>query len=171
MHANLNDLSPADRRLLFTEGPEGLEPLALWLNEDGSPRAKGAWYKSFALANKRVRKAGIDRLKCHPHMLRHSFALRWYAVGRLVWEHRRAGAGSDRMEDFREQFGDTWSLVQTMLGHSDVNTTRNIYLEPFIGLDVEFLLAHSGDELSQDGVLAFLRSDPRVRLLDPGDGK
>ncbi|MGY4543651.1 site-specific recombinase XerD [Arthrobacter sp. UYNi723] len=170
VHANLNDLSPADRSLLFIKGPDGLEPLALWLNEDGSPRAKRAWYKSFALANKRVRKAGIDRLECHPHMLRHSFALRWYAVGRLVWERRRAGAGSDRLEDFREQFGDTWSLVQTMLGHLDVNTTRNIYLEPFIGLDVEFLLAHSGDELSRDGVLAFLRSDPRVRLLDPGEG-
>ncbi len=42
--------------------------------------------------------------------------------------------GPDGLEDFREQFGDTWSLVQTMLGHSDVNTTRNIYLEPFIGL-------------------------------------
>ncbi|HAG60974.1 MAG TPA: integrase, partial [Arthrobacter bacterium] len=35
VHANLNDLSPADRRLLFVEGPDGLEPLALWLNEDG----------------------------------------------------------------------------------------------------------------------------------------
>jgi integrase len=171
VHANLNDLTPAERRLLFFEGPDGLEPLPLWLNEDGSPRAKGAWYKSFALANKRVRKAGIDRLECHPHMLRHSFALRWYAVGRLVWERRRAGKGADRLEDFREQFGDTWSLVQTMLAHSDVNTTRNIYLEPFIGLDVEFLLAHSGDELSGDGVLAFLRSDPRVRFLDAGDGR
>jgi integrase len=169
VQASLNDLSPAERRLLFAEGPDGPEPLALWLNEDGSPRAKGAWYKSFSLANERVGKAGIGRLRCTPHMLRHSFALRWYAVGRLVWERGRTGAGADRLEDFREQFGDTWSLVQTMLGHADVTTTRNVYLEPFVGLDVEFLLAHSGDELSRDGVLAFLRSDPRVRLLGPGE--
>jgi hypothetical protein len=46
-------------------------------------------------------------------------------------------------QDFRAQFGDTWHLVQTMLGHARVETTKNVYLEPFRQLDVEILLAHA----------------------------
>ena len=73
---SLNDLSPDQRQSLFMRTAEGLEPLALWLNEDGLPRGKRSWYKCFNGANRRVARAGIDRLECHPHVLRHSFALR-----------------------------------------------------------------------------------------------
>ena len=139
-----NEIRPAERMLLFREAPDGLVPLSLWLNEDGLPRPKRSWYSMFNRANARVARAGIDRLKCAPHMLRHSFALRWYAVGRLVWESRRAVESGDHIIDFQDQFGDTWNLVQTMLGHSDVNTTRRIYLEPFQHLDVQLLLEHGG---------------------------
>jgi integrase len=162
----LNDLSPEQRATLFTRTGEGLVPLALWLNEDGLPRRKRSWYTAFERANKRVEKAGIDRLKCHPHVLRHSFALRWYAVGRLVWERRAPGLSAGQALDFREQFGDTWSLVQTMLGHSNVNTTKDTYLEPFRGLDVKLLLEHGVNELQAETLLDVLRSNPRVRLGD-----
>jgi integrase len=162
----LNDLSPEQRETLFTRTSEGLVPLALWLNEDGLPRRKRSWYTAFERANKRVEKAGIDRLKCHPHVLRHSFSLRWYAVGRLVWERRAPGLSPGQVHDFREQFGDTWSLVQTMLGHSNVNTTKDIYLEPFRALDVKLLLEHGVNELQAETLLDVLRSNPRVRLED-----
>ncbi|MCH6472433.1 site-specific integrase [Sinomonas terrae] len=164
VRSRLRDLSPKDRLKLFKETDGGLEPLSLWLNEDGLPRGKKAWYTTFRLANARVEKGGIERLKCHPHMLRHSFALRWYAVGRLVWER---GSREDRFEDFREQFGDTWSLVQTMLGHRDVATTKSIYLEPFLGLDVQFLLAHHASDPETGTAFDLVRGDPRVRFLGP----
>lgn len=163
----LEDFSPSDRTKLFRETATGLEPLSLWLNERGLPRKKMAWYKTFALANARVEKFGIQRLVCHPHMLRHSFALRWFAVGRLIWE--RGARASDRSEDFRNQFGDTWSLVQTMLGHGDVATTKNIYLEPFLGLDVQFLLAHSAQDPEAGTAWEFVRDDPRVRFISPSE--
>ena len=162
----MNDIRPEERAVLFIRCPEGLAPLSLWLNEDGIPRPKRSWYKSFERANARVKRAGIERLECHPHMLRHSFALRWYAVGRMIWENRYRNPIAHRELDFREQFGDTWSLVQTMLGHADVNTTKNIYLEPFQSLDIRLLLEYGTNELQAEALLQVLRSDPRVRLED-----
>ncbi|WAH98200.1 site-specific integrase [Arthrobacter sp. MMS18-M83] len=162
----VNDLTPRERLRLMVRTTDGLEPAMLWLNEDGSPRPKTAWHKSFARANTRVRKAGIDRLECRPHMLRHSFALRWFAVGRLIWSRQVDGLEAEHQRDLREQFGDTWSLVQTMLGHSDVNTTKNVYLEPFRGLEARLLLEYGRSVLDAESLLAVLSSDPRVRLLD-----
>ena len=68
--------------------------------------------------------------------MRHSFALRWYSVGRLAYEQRFAHLNAEEQKDFREQFGDTWDLVATMLGRSNPQTTRSHYLEPFRALDV-----------------------------------
>lgn len=161
---NVNDLRPSERRLLFRRTREGLVPLSLWLNEDGLPRPKRSWYSMFNRANARVERAGVDRLRCLPHMLRHSFALRWYAVGRLVWDSRNSTAATDHMRDFRYQFGDTWNLVQTMLGHSDVNTTKRIYLEPFQHLDIQMLLEHGSNDLAAETILQVLRDNPRVRF-------
>ncbi len=45
--------------------------------------------------------------------------------------------------DFRAQFGDTWYLVKTLLGHADVTTTMDVYQEPFRDLDVSLLIAHA----------------------------
>ena len=163
---SLNALKPGQRARLFTHSADGLAPVALWLNEDGTPRPKRAWYKAFDRANARVAHAGIERLTCHPHMLRHSFALRWYAVGRLIWERRMNGREDDYTRDFRKQFGDSWSLVQTMLGHTDVNTTKRVYLEPFRALDVTLLLEYGRSELDADLLLQVLGTDPRVGLAD-----
>lgn len=164
----LNELSPAERsRLLVTNGGD-YAPAMLWLNEDGTPRRKGAWTKSFERANARVRRAGIEGLVCHPHMLRHSFALRWFAVGRTIWSRQGSVMDADHERDFREQFGDTWSLVQTMLGHADVSTTRDTYLEPFRNLEAKLLLEYGRAALDSDALLGLLQKDPRVRFADDG---
>ncbi|MGY1943919.1 hypothetical protein [Nocardia asiatica] len=76
-------------------------------------------------------------------MHRHSFALKWYSIGKLAFGRRLAHLDGEALEDFREQFGDTWDLVATMLGHRQVQTTKNVYLAPFRNLDVEILLAHA----------------------------
>lgn len=165
----INDLEPSERGKLLIRTDDGLEPASLWLNEDGSPRQKSAWYKSFALANSRVKNAGIDRLECHPHMLRHSFALRWFAVGRLIWAQQVKDMDAEHQRDLREQFGDTWSLVQTMLGHADINTTRGTYLEPFRALDARLLLEFGKSVLDLEPLLGILSDDPRVRTMNDNE--
>lgn len=167
----VNELDPLERASLLVRTDGELEPAMLWLNEDGTPRPKTAWYKAFAGANARVRKAGIERLDCQPHMLRHSFALRWYAVGRIVWSKQLQGLDAHYQADFRDQFGDTWSLVQTMLGHADVATTRKVYLEPFQTLDARLLLEHGKSALDVESLIAVLSSNPRVRVMPEGFGE
>lgn len=122
-----NLLTPAVRRTLFRSTPQGLEPLQLWLNENGLPRDPHGWHGTFATANARVRQLGLTDFTVTAHMLRHSFALRWFAVGKLASASRLERLSEEEARDFRAQFGDTWHLVQTMLGHRRVETTKNVY--------------------------------------------
>ncbi|MGY1943918.1 hypothetical protein [Nocardia asiatica] len=51
-------LAPAMRRRLFRRTPAGLEPLAVWLNEDGLPRDPHGWHHTFDAANERIARGG-----------------------------------------------------------------------------------------------------------------
>ncbi|WP_433258266.1 site-specific integrase [Streptosporangium sp. CA-135522] len=139
---SLDTLRPTARRRLFRQTGRGLEPMAVWLNEDGLPRDHHGWEKTFERANERVAKAGLIGMEATPHRLRHSMALRWYSIGRLSYELRLGHLTSEEMKDFRAQFGDVWQLMQTLLGHSTVTTTMSVYLEPFRSLDVSLLIEH-----------------------------
>lgn len=162
----LDELDPRERLSLYRRTPTGIEPAALWLNENGMPRPTRAWNDTFATGNERLERLGMPWFRCVPHMLRHSFALRWYSVGRLLWDRRLAHLSEREQQDFRSQFGDTWSFVQTLLGHRHPQTTANIYLEPFRGLEVQLLLECIA-ELPLSGFMeAVFQSDPRV-LHDP----
>jgi hypothetical protein len=66
-----NQLDPAARRTLFRSTPQGLEPLQLWLNEDGMPRDPHGWHGTFANANIRVRQLALTDFAVTAHMLRH----------------------------------------------------------------------------------------------------
>jgi integrase len=90
-----------------------------------------------------VARIGLEGVAATAHMLRHSMALRWFSVGRLLYERRFAHLDGEELRDFRAQFGDTWHLVQTLLGHADVSTTIDTYLEPFRDLDVALLIEHA----------------------------
>ncbi|WP_235675866.1 site-specific integrase [Mycobacteroides abscessus] len=138
-----NLIDPEQRRRLFMRTGSDLEPLALWLNEDGLPRDPHGWHHTFDNANRRIAALGLPNFRCTPHMHRHSFALKWFSIGKLVYAARLSSLEEDGTNDFRTQFGDTWHFVQTMLGHARVETTKNVYLEPFRNLDVEILLAHA----------------------------
>jgi len=144
--ARLDALPPDLRMRVFQEGPGGLEPAWLWLNHDGTPRPKEAWHKTFDRANQRVDRAlaqvgKAGRLWCRPHMLRHGFALRWYCIATFVAWQRTAMLTEEERRDFRNQLGDVWFLLATLLGHRSVETTRQVYLEPFQALQVEHLIA------------------------------
>ena len=138
-----NVLGPGLRRRLFRRTASGVEPLILWLNADGMPREAHGWHHTFDAANRRIAALGLPDFSCTPHMCRHSFALKWFSIAKLVNSARLGHLNAQEAQDFRAQFGDTWHLVQTMLGHARVETTKNVYLEPFRQLDVEILLAHA----------------------------
>lgn len=143
VEVSLDALTPQVRRRIFLGTPAGLAPAVLWLNEDGLPRAPRGWQHTFDTANERVARVGLDGVAATAHMLRHSMALRWFSVGRLLYERRFAHLDGEELRDFRAQFGDTWHLVQTLLGHADVSTTIDTYLEPFRDLDVALLIEHA----------------------------
>ena len=86
-------------------------------------------------------------MTCHPHMLRHSFALRMLLTLTHAFD-RRMGLTAEERREYRLLFGDPWVLVQTLLGHTSPETTRNIYLEPVSGLQVDLFL--NDDELQED---------------------
>jgi integrase len=163
---SLDGLGPRERRRLFHEGVGGLVPMALWLNEDGLPRAPHGWQHTFTVANGRLARAGLVGLAVTAHMLRHSFALRWFSVGRLLYERRFAHLDAAELRDFRAQFGDTWYFVMTLLGHRSVATTMNTYLEPFRDLDIDLLIEHAHGAAIEGLLAAMLRDHPQVRT-DP----
>ncbi|WP_199745494.1 site-specific integrase [Amycolatopsis sp. WAC 04182] len=170
MTVALDTLAPRLRMRLFKQGAGGLEPVWLWLNHDGLPRPKQAWHKTFDRANQRVERTmpgagAASALWCRPHMLRHSFALRWFCIAKFVaWQ--RTGLLTEReRRDFRDQLGDVWFLMATLLGHSSPQTTRDVYLEPFQALDVEHLLAlmDTDDRAALERLVDVVASDqPRV---------
>jgi hypothetical protein len=136
--------SVEERANLFTEGPEGPEPLWLWLNESGLPFQPASWEGVFRTATERCEKTLSgekgDAPFCTPHMCRHSFALYM-----LVALHHamdvRLGLTPKERRDFRLLYGDPWRMVQDLLGHADVETTRRIYLAPVSDLQLHSLIS------------------------------
>ncbi len=166
---SIDSLDPVARRRLFVDTSAGREPAALWLNEDGIPRDPHGWSHTFQTANARLGAMGFAGFAGSAHMLRHSFALRWYSVGRLLFEARYGYLSEQETRDFREQFGSAWDLVQLMLGHADPRTTQEIYLEPFRSLELELLMLHAAQAAVPQLMSTVLSGDRRV-LTDPVQG-
>lgn len=160
-------LDRRDRARLFRRTTAGLEPLAVWLTEAGMPMSYLTWDAVFSGASERCRRLGVP-ITCHPHMLRHSFALRMLVTLVHAFDRRLGLTEHERLE-YRHLFGDPWVLVQTMLGHSNLTTTRAYYLEPVQGLQVDLFL--NGD-VDDDSVQHLLSSIARrsARVLDDTDG-
>lgn len=148
----LDQLDASQRLKLFRETDAGLEPLQLWLTESGQPMPYLTWEAVFAAANRRCKGNDVD-IRCHPHMLRHSFALRMLVTLFHVLD-RRLGLTPEERREYRHIFGDPWVLVQTMLGHASLTTTRNHYLEPVQGLQVDMFLNGDVDDSSIDSLLS-----------------
>ena len=158
----LNLLTPFDRQRLFIRTKDVLEPAQLWLTEQGLPLPHTAWNRVFDRANSRVATMGVPMSRMTPHRLRHSFALKWFIIGRLLWIGRASTLSQAEADTLRDEMGSEWFLVQTLLGHRSVETTRNTYLEPFIGLDIESLLSQVQDKDAEQLLTLFLDKHPRV---------
>lgn len=106
-----------------------------------------------------------------PHMLRHSFCLKWFSILSVVWERRIDGFTESEIKDLRYQFGDIWFQLATLMGHADPAVTRDIYLEPFTSLQVDYLMSLL-DEDEQTGLDALVRAvaaDRADRVLAAAD--
>lgn len=137
-------MSHSDRARLFVEGASGLEPASLWLTEGGKPMPPPSWEKVFDGANGRVSRErlrlGVPSpwVKVTPHSLRFSFAL--FALLshiRAIDEHLGLGVTDPfSVRNYSQAFEE----VRDLLGHSSMETTRRIYLEPVKGLRRSSLL-------------------------------
>ncbi|MFE0118899.1 integrase [[Kitasatospora] papulosa] len=135
---SLDTLTAADRLRLYIRTEDGLEPAMLWLTESGMPFSYKNWTKVFERASDRCEALGLD-VFATPHMLRHSMALRV-----LVSLHnaldRRLGLTPAERRHYEDVYGPVWSMVKDMLGHKNEQVTRDIYLEPVRGLQLDSLL-------------------------------
>lgn len=135
---SLDQLGWRERASLFVEDGEGLAPAMLFLGDSGLPMRYESWEAVFSTASRRCTRLGVP-VSCYPHMLRHSFALRMLVTLLYAFD-RRMGLTPEERRDYRMLFGDPWTLVQTLLGHTNPQTTRDIYLEPVSGLQVDLFL-------------------------------
>lgn len=136
-------LDPAQRTRLLRRTSEGLEPAALWLGGDGMPLTLHAWKSLFRAASDRCARLGLA-IYCHPHMLRHSFAV-------ITLEHLQRGHLSmlgamnpEQRRHYQMVFGDPLDWVRRRLGHRSVETTQK-YLHTLAELEMETRMALVGD--------------------------
>ncbi|MFI9589784.1 hypothetical protein [Nonomuraea sp. NPDC052265] len=159
----LGALDWRERQWLFTEGQQGPEPWWLWLTEEGMPMLPDRWNTMFRLANLRCEEQLLTSQErqvprhlrtaeargrvpwATPHMTRHSFSLFMLVVlNDLV--NRKFGLTPTERRDFALLYGDPWLLVCELLGHTDVETTKDHYLSPVRHMRLETLLAFDENE-------------------------
>ena len=160
----LDGLHVHERHKVFVEGEHGLEPAMVWLSEAGLPMPATTWQKVFQVANARCEAQGLKERSCHPHALRHSFALRWLCVFMYAHE-RRFGLTPQERDEFRRTYGDPFAMVSQLLGHSSKETTEKIYLAPVRHLPLELFLNEAADEIGspQDLLSLAAASDRRIQ--------
>jgi len=128
------------------------------------PMGYRSWSRVFDRANARCAALGVA-VFCTPHMCRHSFALRM-----LVSLHHaldaRLGLDPAQRRHYQQVYGSVWDLVKDLLGHRSVETTRDIYLEPVRGLQLDSLL-DGADHAPSEEVLARLAATTGLVLDVP----
>ncbi|WP_228838955.1 hypothetical protein [Nocardia amamiensis] len=147
-----------ERQWLYIEGARGSEPAWLWLTEQGMPMLPDRWNAVFRQANLRCEQVLLSRAErelpraeriaeirgkapyATPHSARHSTALYMLIVLNELMDKKYGLSASDR-RDFAQLYGDPWWLVKTILGHRDVETTKEHYLAPVTHLQLESILA------------------------------
>ncbi|MEU7823028.1 site-specific integrase [Catellatospora sp. NPDC049133] len=137
-------LDPVERRSALVDNGDGPEPAAFWLGEDGMPLSVPSWKGIFAAANVRCRGRGVD-VACHPHMLRHTFAV--VTLEQLQRGHLAALAGftAEQRGHYVRVFGDPLDWVRRRLGHRSLTSTM-VYLHALAELEMHTRMALVPDE-------------------------
>jgi site-specific recombinase XerD len=151
-------LTPEERRRLLIETPDGLEPAAFWLSEDGLPVTLSTWKNLFTQANACCRRHGVN-LRAHAHLLRHTFAV--VTLEQLQRGHLAALAelNVEQRGHYTRIFGDPLDWVRRRLGHRSITTTQ-IYLHALGELEMETRMALVPDDWEDP------RDTPAAQLAD-----
>ncbi|MEV5920019.1 site-specific integrase [Streptomyces pseudogriseolus] len=146
----VDQLGHAERRRLLIDTPDGLEPAALWINENGLPSKGSCWQEAFKTANKRTRRLRLG-VRAHPHALRHSYAV--ITLEQLWRGHIQDLAEMNPAQRRTHQmiFGDPLNWVRLRLGHRSVTTTLR-YLHALQELELETRLALIPNDWEPTGV-------------------
>ncbi|TFV30089.1 integrase [Streptomyces sp. T1317-0309] len=144
----LGRLTAAERMRLFVEGEDGLEPAMLWLTEAGLPCGTRAGRRSSS--GGAVRGRGAD-VFATPKMLRHSMALRTLIALHNALDRRLGLTPAERLH-YEEVYGQVWLMVKDMLGHRSEQVTRDVYLEPVRGLQLESLLGDDDNPVNAEKI-------------------
>ncbi|MFE1333299.1 integrase [Streptomyces microflavus] len=162
---DLNSLDVEERQLLFTKGDNGLEPLWLWLSEDGRPFLPHSWEAIYRAASQRCQKVLEGKVPqppyFTPHMARHSFALKML-VALMHALDKRFGLTPEERKDFRLLYGDAWRMVKDLLDHASEETTRKIYLAPVSDLQIRSLLLDEADPGTNELLTRIAKISERV---------
>jgi site-specific recombinase XerD len=165
----IGKLKPAERRrLLIHTDDGGLEPAALWLNEYGMPSDRSGWQDAFKAANRRCARLGL-RLRCHPHMLRHSYAV---ILLEQLWRghiQELAAMTPVQRQTYQMVFGDPLNWVRMRLGHRSIQTTQR-YLHTLQELEMETRMALVPDGWEPTGVHPIDLRDPQEPAEESATG-
>ena len=142
----IDELTADERARIYIEGDDGLEPAMLWLTRDGMPMPFNTWQKVFEAANARCTAAGAG-VRCYPHMLRHTFAMRWLVLLQDAYRREYDLAKHERRL-LEHILGDPFVMVQHLLGHATVETTKKYYLEPAQGVALHHMMNTQEEEFS-----------------------
>jgi site-specific recombinase XerD len=130
----VEQLDPRERARLLVRTADGLEPAALWLGEHGMPITASGWKQVFTAANERCERAGVP-IRCHPHLLRHSFAV--VTLEQLQRGHLASLAAmtAEQRGHYTKIFGDPLDWVRRRMGHASIASTL-IYLHALQELEM-----------------------------------
>lgn len=144
---HLATLTGAERSRLYRRDRVGrLEPISLWLSQTGMPLHVRSWHGVFEDANERVfynAPSPQQAVSCHPHMLRHTFAMRMlFAVHRVL--DRRYDLTPQQRRDFAMIYGSAFEMVRDLLGHSSAEVTKTVYLSAIRDLELQSVISELG---------------------------
>ncbi len=145
-------------RLLERDGQGRLQPLWLWLGQNGEPLRR--WDEMFTQGNRRMeseqRRLGAegDFVVMSAHALRFSYGLLLLlALHREIdSKNQREGKAAPDRRYVYDTYDGAYAVVQQLLGHNNIQTTKDIYLEV---LEHDFLW-RSDLALSDGDVVAVL---------------
>jgi integrase len=108
------------------------------------PITASGWKQVFAAANERCERAGVA-VSCHPHLLRHSFAV--VTLEQLQRGHLAALAAKTAQQrgHYTKIFGDPLDWVRRRMGHSSIASTL-IYLHALQELEMQTRMTLVPDE-------------------------
>lgn len=115
---NLRDAGPEKRRRFLLCDGDTVQPLMIFLTEEGMPMSARSWESIFARATRRCSLQGYD-VRISPHVLRHTFAT--WTLTRYLRQHMKANA--DGAGTYKAYLLAPVRRLMRLMGHKSSHTT------------------------------------------------